>query len=57
MFNLRNCLVKAVVNEGVLPSAVFHRVKRVLTYFRERGPEVSSVHFGDVEVVSAFGRD
>lgn len=48
-------MLKVTVNGGVLPSAAFN-VKRVMTYFRERGPEVSSVQFGDVEVVSSLGR-
>lgn len=48
-------MTKVTVNEGVLPSAAFN-MKRLMTYFRERGQDVSSVHFGDVEVVSSLGR-
>lgn len=47
--------LEATVDGGVLPSAAFN-VKRATTYFRERGPEVSSVPFDDVEGVSSLGR-
>lgn len=48
-------MLKVSVNGGVLPSAAFN-VKRLVTYFRERGQEVTSVHFDDVEVVSSLAR-
>lgn len=60
--NLRNFVysddifAKMVVSAGIPPSAGL-KENRIATCFRRRRPEVSSGHFGDVEVVCAFGRD
>lgn len=60
--NLRNFVylddifAKVVVSAEIPPSAGL-KENRIPTCFRRRRPEVSCGHFGDVEVVSAFGCD